>query len=122
MKFGKNVQRASSPDENNFFLLHLSLLRDYLEQEFLALKEDLDFEYDMEKIIDDWVLMGFLVGNDFIPPLPHLHIHNDALPLLFDIYKTVIKKLDGELQIFNLNMYTYYDNMEYLKPLTEEIN
>lgn len=97
VKFGKNIQRASTPDENNFFLLHLSLLRDYLEQEFLALKEDLEFEYDMEKIIDDWVLMGFLVGNDFIPPLPHLHIHNDALPLLFDIYKTVIKKLDGEL-------------------------
>lgn len=32
--------------------------------------------YNLEKIIDDWILMGFLVGNDFIPHLPNLHINH----------------------------------------------
>ncbi|KAF0047399.1 hypothetical protein F2P81_001032 [Scophthalmus maximus] len=45
-------------------------------------------DYDLERIIDDWILMGFLVGNDFIPHLPHLHINHDALPLLYKTYIT----------------------------------
>ena len=39
--------------------------------------------------------MGFLVGNDFIPHLPHLHIHSDALPTLWKAYKVTLPKLDG---------------------------
>ena len=76
MKFGgKKSQGANkripTPEETTFHLLHLSLLREYLDYEFQDLKK-LDF-YDMENIIDDWVLMGFLVGNDFIPHLPNMH-------------------------------------------------
>lgn len=43
-------------DETQFFLLHLSLMRDYLGLEFQELKETLPFEYDLESIIDDWVM------------------------------------------------------------------
>ena len=57
---------------------------------------NLPFEYSLENIIDDWILMGFLVGNDFIPHLPHLHIHHDALPLLWKTYMEVLPTLDGQ--------------------------
>lgn len=40
--------------------------------------------------------MGFLVGNDFIPHLPHMHIHHECLPLLWKTYKSVLPKLDGQ--------------------------
>lgn len=53
-------------------------------------------DYDLERIIDDWILMGFLVGNDFIPHLPHLHINHDALPLLYKTYISVLPSLGGE--------------------------
>lgn len=39
--------------------------------------------------------MGFLVGNDFIPHIPNLHIQTDALPMLFDTYMKTLPKLDG---------------------------
>nr|KAF6476912.1 5'-3' exoribonuclease 1 [Rousettus aegyptiacus] len=39
--------------------------------------------------------MGFLVGNDFIPHLPHLHINHDALPLLYGTYITILPELGG---------------------------
>lgn len=40
--------------------------------------------------------MGFLIGNDFIPHLPHLHISHDALPLLYKTYISVLPSLGGE--------------------------
>lgn len=46
----------SVPEEIRFALLHLSLMREYLELEFDSLKKSLKtFEFDIEKIIDDWV-------------------------------------------------------------------
>lgn len=80
--------------------MHLSLLREYLEQEFISIKDKLPFPFDIEKIVDDWVLMGFLVGNDFIPHLPNMHINNDALPLLYKTYMTVLPTLSGKFYVF----------------------
>lgn len=60
-------------------------------------KNHLGSNYDFERIIDDWILMGFLVGNDFIPHLPHLHISHDALPLLYKTYINVLPSLGGEM-------------------------
>ena len=37
-------------------------------------KGQIKFAYDFEQLLDDWVLIGFLVGNDFLPNLPHFHI------------------------------------------------
>ncbi len=65
---------------------------------FLFFQNQIGSEYNLERIIDDWILMGFLVGNDFIPHLPHLHINHDALPLLYKTYISVLPSLGGEKQ------------------------
>lgn len=44
--------------ESDFQLLHLSILREYLQMEF----ESQPPEYDLERIIDDFVFMTFLVS------------------------------------------------------------
>ncbi|KAM9604547.1 5'-3' exoribonuclease 1 isoform 2-T2 [Trichechus inunguis] len=92
---GKKTQRVCAPEETTFHLLHLSLMREYIDYEFSVLKDKISFKYDIERIIDDWILMGFLVGNDFIPHLPHLHINHDALPLLYGTYITILPELGG---------------------------
>ncbi|XP_030882328.1 5'-3' exoribonuclease 1 [Leptonychotes weddellii] len=92
---GKKTQRVCAPEETTFHLLHLSLMREYIDYEFSVLKDKITFKYDIERIIDDWILMGFLVGNDFIPHLPHLHINHDALPLLYGTYITILPELGG---------------------------
>lgn len=96
--FGR--QTKSKPKElehQNFYLLHLSLVREYLELEFQELKEPgaLNFPFDMEHVIDDFILMAFFVGNDFLPNLPNLHINEGALSLMFTIYKDVLRKMGG---------------------------
>jgi 5''-3'' exonuclease len=57
VKYGRKAKqtRTTTPEETKFFLLHLSLMREYLELEFGALKSLLPFPFDIEKIIDDWV-------------------------------------------------------------------
>ncbi|XP_026520355.1 5'-3' exoribonuclease 1 isoform X1 [Notechis scutatus] len=92
---GKKSQRASAPEETTFHLLHLSLMREYIDYEFSPVKDKISFPYEIERIIDDWILMGFLVGNDFIPHLPHFHINHDALPLLYRTYMTTLPELGG---------------------------
>uniref|UniRef100_A0A8C0GNK2 5'-3' exoribonuclease 1 n=1 Tax=Chelonoidis abingdonii TaxID=106734 RepID=A0A8C0GNK2_CHEAB len=92
---GKKSQRACAPEETTFHLLHLSLMREYIDYEFSPVKDKISFQYDIERIIDDWILMGFLVGNDFIPHLPHLHINHDALPLLYKTYMAILPELGG---------------------------
>ncbi|KAH3827407.1 hypothetical protein DPMN_129344, partial [Dreissena polymorpha] len=92
----KSAKRPQTPEETTFHLLHLSLFREYLDFEFSALRDTLtDFKYNLENVIDDWVLMGFLVGNDFIPHLPNLHINHDALPLLWRTYMEVLPQCGG---------------------------
>nr|CAG8530056.1 5571_t:CDS:10 [Entrophospora candida] len=74
----------------NFYLMHLSVLREYLDLEFSSLMESINFEYDLERIIDDFVLLALFVGNDFIPNLPNLLINEGALATMFNIYKRVL--------------------------------
>ena len=71
--------------QSDFQLLHLSILREYLQLEFAY---ELDPKtYDLERLIDDFVFMTFLVGNDFLPHMPTLDIGDGAFTLLFDTYK-----------------------------------
>uniref|UniRef100_A0A8C3GAS8 5'-3' exoribonuclease 1 n=1 Tax=Cyclopterus lumpus TaxID=8103 RepID=A0A8C3GAS8_CYCLU len=119
VRFGgkKNQKRITAPEETTFHLLHLSLMREYIDYEFSELRNHIGSHYDLERIIDDWILMGFLVGNDFIPHLPHLHISHDALPLL---YKTYIRSLPTMGGYLNENGHLNLRNFEkYMEKLAE---
>lgn len=46
--------------------LHLNVLREHLELEYGRIIGGLEW-FDLERVIDDFILMCFLVGNDFLP-------------------------------------------------------
>ena len=64
--------------EAQFQLLHLSVLREYLEVDIARDLVGSSIQLDKERIIDDFVFMTFLVGNDFLPHLPTLDIGEHA--------------------------------------------
>ncbi|KAF8442606.1 XRN 5'-3' exonuclease N-terminus-domain-containing protein [Terfezia claveryi] len=95
--FGRNQKKSKELEHQNFYLMHLSIVREYLEHEFQELKQPgvLSFPFDLERIIDDFILLAFFVGNDFLPNLPNLHINEGALSLMFGIYKNILPKTNG---------------------------
>lgn len=95
--FGRQQKKSTELEHQNFYLMHLCIVREYLEMEFQELKEPgiMAFPFDMEHVIDDFILMAFFVGNDFLPNLPNLHINEGALALMFKVYKSVLPKAGG---------------------------
>ncbi len=117
--FGRQNQKKSKELEHqNFYLMHLCIVREYLELEFQDLKRPggLEFEFDLERIIDDFILMAFFVGNDFLPNLPHLHINEGALALMFSVYKVVLPKANGYINEGGVI------NLERLELLLDELS
>jgi 5'-3' exoribonuclease 2 len=98
-----------------FQFVQLSVLREYLEVEFRPVDYTVAGGFDLERVVDDFVLMCFFVGNDFLPHLPSLDIHEGALDTIFYLYKTFFPELGGYLSE-NLNI-----NMRGLKFMMREI-
>jgi len=71
----------------NFDILHMSILRDYLAYEFETRDVLQDSPFELEKTIDDFVFMTFIVGNDFMPHMPAIDIADEAFDLIFYTYK-----------------------------------
>lgn len=79
--------------EAQFQLLHLSILREYIESDFgLGIEETDTFKIDKERLVDDFIFLTFFVGNDFLPHLPTLDISENAFDVIFNAYKFVVSK------------------------------
>ncbi|KAI7907128.1 exoribonuclease 1 [Cokeromyces recurvatus] len=97
--FGKKGQkRKQNLDNQNFYLMHLSLMREYMNLEFNSISNSLSFPYDFERILDDFILLALFIGNDFLPNLPNLHVNEGALGLVFRVYKDVLPTFEGYIQ------------------------
>ena len=95
-------------------------MRDYINYEFSSL-HDAECGYDLEAIIDDFVFLSFLVGNDFIPHLPGLHINKEGLPIIHQVYKDVFHKMNGYLnEKGKLNLERFEIFMEELSSVDIE--
>jgi 5'-3' exonuclease len=98
----RNEQRKNATKEvkkqverDKWQLLHLSTLRQYIELEFGKIR--VPFGFNLERVVDDWVFQVMLVGNDFLPHLPSLDIHEGALDSLASLYKELLPGLGGYL-------------------------
>lgn len=74
--------RKNVTDLPKFEILFINLLREYLQLEFSCLTG-----IDLERLIDDFVVLMLFVGNDFIPRLPTFEINEGAIDKLFNLYK-----------------------------------
>lgn len=83
-------------DEQQWQLVHLSLFREYLMMEMRVAPP-----LDGERMLDDFILLTFLLGNDFIPHSPTLEISEDAIPLLLRVYRQLLENHQGQYLTLN---------------------
>jgi 5'-3' exoribonuclease 1 len=77
--------RSSIKTKEPFEFIFVSILREYLELEFLEIKMKLNFEFNIERIIDDFIFFCFFIGNDFLPNLNTMDIENGALEKFYHL-------------------------------------
>eukprot|EP01071_Lankesteria_metandrocarpae_P003055 Lankesteria_metandrocarpae@DN2724_c1_g1_i1.p1 len=77
--------------------LRLPVLREYLRNELKFEQDALPFPYDFERCVDDFVMLCFFVGNDFLPHLPSLSIHKGSIDQMILLYTHVLPKFDNYL-------------------------
>lgn len=121
--FGPGSQNKSGDVHNQkFYLLHLSLLREYMALEFEDLEGQIGFEYSFERILDDFILIMYVIGNDFLPHLPDLHINKGAFPLLIGAFKQSLLHMDGYINdggVINFKRLGVY--LEYLSEFELDV-
>ncbi|CAH0480371.1 unnamed protein product [Peronospora belbahrii] len=96
-EFGEHDSDLVASDLKPLQYLHIATLREYLQIEFEPLSRVLPFEYDFERVIDDFVFLCFFVGNDFLPHLPSLDIRDGALDFLILVYAKLLPAMGGYL-------------------------
>ena len=63
------------------------MLREYLLADLTPLKHDWIQSQDIERLLDDFIFIMILLGDDFLPELPSLDINEGSIQLLIDLYK-----------------------------------
>ncbi|XP_062182667.1 5'-3' exoribonuclease 2-like [Phragmites australis] len=79
--------------KKQYQFLNIWVLREYLELDLMILNPIV--KTDIERLIDDFIFICFLIGNDFISHIPSLEIHENAVDLLIEVYKTTFNKMGG---------------------------
>jgi 5'-3' exonuclease len=75
---------APSLEPNSTYLLDISNLIKYIQQ-------------DVNKMLNDYVFVCFLLGNDFLPHFPALNIRTTGMATILATYKLVFKSGDNNL-------------------------
>jgi hypothetical protein len=87
------AKRSLAPTE--YEIVFISLVREYMEIEFSSIRDKLSFAVDIEKIVDDFILIAFFIGNDFLHQLYCMNAKDGNFDEIISIYKSTLAQLPG---------------------------
>eukprot|EP00754_Rhynchopus_humris_P016953 Rhum_TRINITY_DN14535_c4_g2::Rhum_TRINITY_DN14535_c4_g2_i1::g.98303::m.98303/K12618/XRN1, SEP1, KEM1; 5'-3' exoribonuclease 1 len=78
------------PSADQYVLLHIEAFRDYFRLDVSSGARFNAATIRWSQCSSDFVLMCCLVGNDFLPSLPHITIKDGAIPRMFQVYRDML--------------------------------
>ena len=82
-----------------------------------------DHQFDKIKILNDYIFLTFLAGNDFVLSMPFLKIKKDGLKTLIAIYRDIKMNHSGYLVDYNPEIKTPPTvNVNFFKELIYEVS
>mmetsp|Transcript_18933 Transcript_18933/g.46491 ORF Transcript_18933/g.46491 Transcript_18933/m.46491 type:complete len:493 (-) Transcript_18933:457-1935(-) len=88
----QNLNPEQKGKQKKYILVQVARLRSFIHGEFDKMRVPGGGNFDLERVIDDFVFLCIFVGNDFLPHLPGLEIREGALDLLLREYRKVVEK------------------------------
>lgn len=97
MKFAHEVPTAAQRTmyQPQFQVINLSMVREYMDLEYQTVK--MKIAYDIDRIIDDFILLCFFIGNDFLPRVFCFDIRQGTLEALITLFKNNLQECDDYL-------------------------
>lgn len=83
------ILRENHYNNNEKFLLDISNFGQQLTNNMKWEKTETSRRFSTKSVIDDFIFMCFLVGNDFVPTIPTLAILEGGIDVMIDVYKKV---------------------------------
>nr|QFG74708.1 MAG: XRN 5'-3' exonuclease-like protein [Megaviridae environmental sample] len=104
-----NLDKNSNSDELRF--VSMNIMREaIIKNIYNLLNLDQEIKLDEERLINDFIFICYLLGNDFLPHLPSLDIYNNGIDYLLKIYVDILEN----------NNYNYLINKSSNNKINQE--
>jgi len=115
LDFGKDYHESGY----KYLYLDIDLFKHYIIDDIMdKISLEIDDPVEELKILDDYIFMCFLLGNDFLPHLPSLNIKSGGIEYLMDIYAIVYGQLAKLTKRKFKSKIVYDDNTKGLRSTT----
>ena len=101
--------------DNEYIYLKIDPLKDHIIRSL-----NIDFDID-DSIIDDYIFICFLLGNDFMNHIPSLSLRYGGHDLLLNIYSKLQHKYQGYFQLIDMKQPNLI-HMTFFKEFMREIS
>lgn len=111
--FGKEVSTGAmrKKEEDKFLMLYLTIIREYFDLEFSEIKDKMKIKFELNRIIDDLILIFFFLGNDFLPRCYCFDIREGNIEELIQKYKEHIVKAESYINDFGIINFKEMENL-----------
>ena len=95
-----------------------TMRNEYMEN----LIEPIDIKLNNNNLINDFIFLCYLLGNDFLPHLPSLNIHKDGIEYLLNSYMEVFFELQTDKDNYLLDISSKIKiNMDFLQKIIAKL-
>ena len=95
MREGKILKNDTKEASDGFNYVSIQIMKECIVDTMSKLFET-NIKLNNNRLVDDFIFICYLMGNDFLPHLPALDIYNGAIDLLIECYVKTLNKYPNE--------------------------